>query len=386
MSCSNTEYAGFSCPLASFNKPLAETIASEYGRSVLSVFRERFHHVFSKTGLDDLFSMLLHADLPFELAWSSDLGNLYRVIRSGDEDQAMRNAAAFALMAGAKGFGSKWQLELNKATQFFWDDWALPRCDKLTVISSDANASIKLSLNGDQTQIFFRRSFEGWKCQTQAVRLPSFGSGKHRLVLLPRNATLDSEVFNDVNAVALETFSPAVIEVLTQTLDRLEEHLPHYYDWVVRIIRRVVVLHTGRNELYSGSPEHQYGTILISDNSRVLSVAEMLIHETSHQYLELLNKLGPTVDPRHTELYYSPVKQCDRPLDKILLAYHAFANVMLFYRGVSECGLADSRFEKFQNVLNDELRQLEQPLLENDAILPMGRALVDPLIERRVCQ
>jgi hypothetical protein len=29
---------------------------------------------------------------------------------------------------------------------------------------------------------------------------------------------------------------------------------------------------------------------------------------------------------------------------------------------------------------------LEQPLLDNDAILPIGRALVKPLIERSVCQ
>ena len=384
----NQEYIGFSCPLESFNEPLAQMIASEYARSVRGVFVERFAHLFSNTGLDDLFSRLLYADLPFELAWSSDLGNLYKVTRSGDEDQAMKNAAAFALMAGAKGFGGEWQLELSNATKFFWDDWALPDCDQLTVIGSDANASIKLSLDGAQTQVFFERSLDGWKCQTpsRAVRLPSFGSGKRRLVLLPRYATLDQGVFQDVNALALETFPPSLIEVLTQALDLLEDHLPHYFDWVVRIIRRVIVLHAVPNVLHSGSPENQHGTILISDNSRALSVAEMLIHESSHQYLELLNKLGPTVDPGHTQLYYSPAKQCDRPLHKILLAYHAFANVMLFYRGVAECGLADSRFAKFQNLLNDELRQLEQPLLDNDSILPIGRALVKPLIERSVCQ
>ena len=381
-------YTGFSCPLESFDESLAQTIAGEYARSVLGIFAERFAHLFSKNGLDDLFSSLIHTDLPLELAWSSDLGNLYKATKSGDEDQAMKNAAAFALMAGAKGFGGEWRLELSKATKFFWDDWALPVCDKLTVISSDASASIKLSLDGDQTQVSFVRSLDGWKCETpeRAVRLPSFGSGKHRLVLLPGYATLDHGVFKDVSALALETFSPALIEVLTQALDLLEEHLPHYFNWVVRIIRRVVVLHAGPNVLHSGSPENQHGMILISDNSRVLSVAEMLIHESSHQYLELLNKLGPTVDPGHTELYYSPAKQCDRPLHKILLAYHAFANVMLFYRGVAECGIGDSRSAKFQNVLNDELRQLEQPLLENDAILPIGRALVKPLIERSVCQ
>ena len=318
-----TEYTGFSCPLESFNEPLAQTIASEYARSVLTIFVERFAPVLSKHGLDDLFFRLLNTDLPFELAWSSDLGNLYKAARLGDEDQALKNAAAFALMAGA--------------------------------------------------------SLDGWKCQT------SFGSGKRRLVLLPGHA-LDSEAFHGVDVQALETFPPTLIQTLTQALDLLEEHLPHYFDWVVRIIRRVVVLQAGPNVLHSGSPEHQYGTILISDNSRPLSVAEMLIHEASHQYLELLNKLGPTVDPNHTKLYYSPAKQCDRPLHKILLAYHAFANVMLFYRGVAECGLADSRSAKFQNLLNDELRQLEQPLRDNEAILPLGRALVEPLIERSVCQ
>ena len=383
-------YTGFSCPLESFDESLAQTIANEYARSVLGIFVERFAHLFSKNGLDDLFSSLLHADLPFELAWSSDLGNLYQATRLGDEDHAMKTAAAFALMAGAKGFGGEWQLELSKATEFFWDDWVLPGCDKLTVINRDANALIKLSLDSDQTQVSLVRRLDGWKCQTpaRAVRLPSFGSGRRQLVLLPRSAALESGLFRDVDfaAAALETFSPALIETLTPALDLLEEHLPHYFDWVVRVIRRVAVLHFERNVLHSGNHEHQYGTIHISDNSRVLSLAEMLIHEASHQYLELLNKLGPTVDPGHTELYYSPAKQCDRPLHKILLAYHAFANVMLFYRGVAECGLADSSFAKFQNVLNDELRQLEQPLLDNDAILPIGRALVEPLIERSVCQ
>jgi hypothetical protein len=383
-------FTGFSCPLEPFDESLAQMIAGEYARSVLAVFVERFSQVLSKNGLHDLFSGLLNADLPLELAWSSELGNLYRATRLVDEDHALKTAAAFALTAGAKGFGSEWQLEFSSANKFYWDDWALPVCDKLTVISSDANALIKLSLDGDQTEVSFVRSLDGWECQTptRALRLPSFGSGKRRLVLLPRSAALDSGLFRDVDfaAEALENFSPDLIETVTSALDFLEDHLPHYFDWVVRIIRRVAVLHFERNVLASGNHEHQYGAIHISDNSRVLSVAEMFIHEASHQYFELLNKLGPTVDPTHTELYYSPVKQCDRPLHKILLAYHAFANVMLFYRGVAERGLTDSSSAKFQVVLNDELRQLEQPILKSDAILPIGRALVGSLIERRVCE
>ena len=320
-------YTGFSCPLEPFDETLAQTIAGLYARSVLDLFIERFAEVLSKNGLYDLFSCLLNADLPLELAWSLELGQLYNAAQSGDEDHALKSGAAFALIADPNG--------------------AAP------------------------------------------VRsLPSFGNGNRQLVLVPREAALESGVFHDADdaAEALDTFSPALIEVLTETFELLAEHLPHYFDWVVRIIRRVAITHSDHHVLRSGSHPNRHGTIHISDNLRVLSVAEMLIHEASHQYLELLTKLGPTVDPNHTELYYSPAKKCNRPLDKILLAYHAFANVMLFYRHVAECGLADSYHAKFQNALKDELRQLEQPLVENEAILPIGRALIDPLIERSVCQ
>lgn len=383
-------YTGFSCPFEPFDESLAQTIAGEFARSVLGVFVERFAQVLSKKGLDGLFSDLMAADLPLELAWSAELGNLNGATRLRDEDHALKSAAAFALLASARGLSGEWELELSKPAKLFWDDWALPGCDKLRVSSDGANATIHLSLNGEETQVLFVQSSDGWKCQTPelAVHLPSFGSGTRRLVLLPRDAALDSGFFRDADdaAAALETFSPALLAIFTEALDMLEKHVPHYFDWVVRIIRRVAVLHSEQDLLRSGSHENQYGTIHISDNLRVLSLAEMLIHEASHQYLELLRKLGPTVDPGTTKLYYSPVKQCDRPLHKILLAYHAFANVMLFYRDVDECGLTDDYFLNLQNVLNDELRQLEQPLIGNNAILPIGKALVDPLIKRSVCQ
>jgi hypothetical protein len=383
-------YTGFSCPFEPFDESLAQTIAAEYARSILGVFVERFAQVLSKNGFSSLFSDLMDEDLPLELAWSSDLGNLKHATRLRDEDHAMKSAAAFVLLAGANGFSGQWQLEFSKPANFFWDDWAFPGCDNLMVMSDGETARINLSLAGEHTQLSFVRSSDRWECQTpeRAVRLPSFGSGTRRLVLLPRDAALDSGFFRDADDAtpALQTFSPDLIEILTKALDLLEAHVPQYFDWVVRIIRRVVVLHSEQDLLRSGSHENQYGTIHISDNLRVLSLSEMLIHEASHQYLELLTKLGPTVDPQHKKLYYSPVKQCDRPLHKILLAYHAFANVMLFYRDAAACGLADSYFKNLQNVLNDELNQLEQPLIKNEAILPIGKALIEPLIERSVCQ
>jgi HEXXH motif-containing protein len=387
-------YTGFSCPYEPFDEPFTQMIAGEHARSVLEVFIKQFGGALARSGggLDAVFSELLATDLPFELAWSSDLGNLYGATRLGEDERGLKAAAAFALMAGARGFPCEWELSLAEPTALLWDDWALPECDVVGAVCDGAVARLTLSTGGGQRTIPFRWRADGrgWECEVpgQAARLPAFGSGVRRLTLLPGSAALSSGFFRDPNdaASALETFSPAVMETLTSALDLLERHIPHYFEWVMRVIRRVVVLHSEQDLLRSGSHENQYGTIHISDNLRVLSVAEMFVHEASHQYLELLRKLGPTVDPSHKGLYYSPVKQCDRPLPKILLAYHAFANVMLYYRELSERGLADDYFDNMRDVLADELRQLELPLVGGDAITPIGRALVNPLIGRGICQ
>jgi hypothetical protein len=386
-------YTGFSCPYEPFDESFAQMIAGEYARSVLDVFVERFGGALSRTGgLDAIFSGLLGADLPFELAWSSEMGNLYGATRLRDEGLALKKAAAFALMAGAQGFPGAWKLTSTQFAALCWDDWVLPECDGLGVDCDGSGARLTLSLRGERSQISFARRADGsgWECAApgQAVRLPAFGSGARRLVLLPGSAALAGGFFRDAEdrSSALESFPPPVSETLTSALDLLEQHIPHYFEWVTRVIRRVVVLHSEQDLLRSGSHENQYGTIHISDNLRVLSVAEMFVHEASHQYLELLRKLGPTVNSAHKQLYYSPVKQCDRPLHKILLAYHAFANVMLYYSELSARGLADDYFDNMRNVLADELRQLELPLVGSDAITLIGRALVEPLIERGIFQ
>jgi HEXXH motif-containing protein len=58
---------------------------------------------------------------------------------------------------------------------------------------------------------------------------------------------------------------------------------------------------------------------------------EMLVHEASHQYYEIADWLAPLTNGTDTALYYSPFKRAERPIDRLLTAYHAFANVLLLY-------------------------------------------------------
>src|SRR6266852_5178334 len=111
----------------------------------------------------------------------------------------------------------------------------------------------------------------------------------------------------------------------------------------------------------------------------------MLVHEATHLYFHLLCSVGNVDDSSDSTLYYSPIKRQGRPIRAILLAYHAFANVVLFYRLCQEKGLSDDGYCRQQeNDLLPQLKQLEASLHTTRALTPLGLALWEPLAER-VC-
>jgi len=66
-----------------------------------------------------------------------------------------------------------------------------------------------------------------------------------------------------------------------------------------------------------------------------------------------------------------------------LLAYHAFANVLLFYRECRSHGVGDPEFCELQEREYQRcLEALQRPLHTTRALTPLGRALFEPLAAR----
>ncbi len=74
------------------------------------------------------------------------------------------------------------------------------------------------------------------------------------------------------------------------------------------------------------------------------ALAETFVHEASHQHLNIVRRLGPVVNRTDAGLYYSPLKGSARPIEAILVAYHAVANMLLFYRDCLSSGIEDSGY------------------------------------------
>ena len=179
----------------------------------------------------------------------------------------------------------------------------------------------------------------------------------------------------------LGNFDQRSLDQFNSAFEFLQEHLPEYYAWVSQMtteltpIRRPAV-----NTIGSSSSDWRWGGLNIAQPASISETVEMLIHEASHQYYYMLNAFGPMVS-QDAGKYYSPLKKCQRPLDRILLGYHAFANASLAFEKLVEQGFGEL-IEDRKECVDEYMQELLVPLESEAGLAPMGLALYRPLREK----
>jgi HEXXH motif-containing protein len=78
-------------------------------------------------------------------------------------------------------------------------------------------------------------------------------------------------------------------------------------------------------------------------------------------------------------LFFSPSVGKDRPLDRILLAYHAFANVLIFYATISERGYRNTWMTNRAKGLRNDVEILQAHLTKAQGLSELGLAIFLPL-------
>jgi len=129
-------------------------------------------------------------------------------------------------------------------------------------------------------------------------------------------------------------------------------------------LRRVSTTHT-----QSASSRQLPGLVYITLKDEV-QILEALIHETAHQHLFMVEVAGPLVDPSHTEAYSSPLREDERPLLGVLLAYHALAYMCALYKDAVRSDLApQTRFNRELHATRAKLLDAEATLVSNQQFL-----------------
>lgn len=373
---------GFAAPLHPLSQQLCESAVGEYAKGYLRLFLDRFgdHVVSASDGLVPLLERGLATRLQFDTAWDIAFANVRRAALASatiGPSEAVRVGAAAGLRMICGGMRGRFTVTLGEASAHRVDHWLISAAD--TVEAEGTADRVRLVFRrsaGKQTVL--RRSQDGrWRGEG-ALALSTVPMDRNHCVLLPPEAwqALDGG----------EQFTPAEVSPSTvrsslrRSIALLEAKSPRYLRWVDRVLRGVMPCKGSANQLRSGSDFNLPGIVQVSFPASAAAHAEMLVHECSHLYFQILARLGDVDDGSDETLYYSPVKQMGRRIDRILLAYHAFANVMLFYRDCLESGIDDDGYcERNAAATIPQLTQLDQALRTTKALTPLGRALYEPL-------
>lgn len=123
----------------------------------------------------------------------------------------------------------------------------------------------------------------------------------------------------------------------------LEQTAPCYLAWIKPLFRGMGPgpLVDG-NRRQSGSFSWHPGVFSCGFPLSTPFLAEVIVHEMSHQHFMLADSVVPLVKAgRKEELYFSSFKGKNRNIEKILLTFHAVANMVLFWHDFIH-GLGDT--------------------------------------------
>ncbi len=376
----------FACPQVPSNDWTAAAIVVTHSAAAVEMLLERQRDVIQRRtqGVMELLQTWLATRIDFETAWDLSFGRVLRALES-DEVDAVDVLAEVALGLMAQGRPGRWVATLCEERRLCWERrWLLPAASEISVDSDGTAATLGSKMRDGKWSITFHRDAAGWLTEG-AKRLIQVGARRPITLFSSEAVPRDMIVEDDFHSIfEFPPITPAVAQSFSAGLEILDRYAPEYLEWVERVLRGVLVCRCCQDSrTRSSSWMHAPGIVLVSWSANPIEIAEMLVHESCHQYFYLVSRLGAVVDGSDTQEYYSPAVQRNRPLSKILIGYHAFANVLLFYRTLLRNGLAGHPYcGPIEARLTAELEALEQPLRDNQALTSIGLDLCQPLMER----
>jgi HEXXH motif-containing protein len=359
---------------------VAEAIAVREGRAILERFLDRYGHRLRLRG-HGLAEALEGATstLTLRSAWDPWAGAVARSLER-DDPAPERTAMLAALHLAASGdAAAPWSCVLYEPAPLRFGRWLLPPVELVTLLAD--GEGVRVAARGAWGELEVTADGGGDPVGA-AELLPAVGEPEP-LSLLPAAEPGIGFPPADEGAAVPGRVPPEAAESVALSLALIGRAAPAYRRWVGWGLRDGVVVPAGPGSPRAGASADWPGLVFLSAPHDPAALAELLVHEATHQYLQLASRVGPVDDGSDQDAYRSPLEGMERPLSRLLAAYHAFGNVALVLWGFVEAGV-DQRGRAADRLaaLLPALRTTEVHLWQNPALTPAGRALLDPLLAR----
>jgi hypothetical protein len=382
-------YEGFASPHTGVNNgPLLETLVVGHGRHVVEQFLERNISRLNQQGkgLAPALAAWLQCEPAYDAVCNFSFGDMHASLLLDEPGEEDRCATALAIHLHAFGLEGEWHHQLVKPSNFFFDRWMLPPCDAVKVSAAVDRVLIDTRTTDGWKQTTFQRGMSGWDSDTaQGVMLMNRSGLRCRVLpaeYLPSASPARMLAKGLYDGDSRDTDTSIVVKTGVAAVDLLSQFAGVYLPWVEEVIKDLIPLPPRPGILHSASGKLAPGIISVTNQHLSCALAEQLVHEATHQHLYQLGKLGPMDDGTDMELYFSPFRNMGRPIFYILFAYHAFANVLLYYRTALANGMSeDEPGITDQKKLKADLLICEKALETTHALTPLGCAIWEPLRE-----
>jgi HEXXH motif-containing protein len=367
-------------PTVSADFAAVNEIVCEYGRALTTLFLERHAATLQQScpGIIDFLGSWRDSEISFDSAWDASLGSLRTAMVSPSIDP-VTCAARFAAYLCSNGVPGAWQARFPEPRRVKWGNLLLPSSREVKVSGGhDSFAVAVVDAAAQLLDLNLRRTPQGWQAR-HSQQLPNCILLGHDVRFLAEDG-LDCIDLPQPDGELSRLPSDEILDMCRQTVGLMRCYAPSYLRWVDKVLRYVIPLKGGDNRLRSCSNSDLPGIVEISFPSRCISIAEMFVHEASHQYFHIARRLEAVHDGSDNRLFHSPVKGTGRPIDAILLAFHAFGNVVLFYRLCIEAGLDDNGYCTDNAARHlAELEIMRSHLQSSRALTEVGALLWRPL-------
>ena len=362
--CAVDEFRALSNPYEGNTRRTASLLASTVCTETLQLFMERFG-VGLALGSDQCLALssFFAPGNPFSHYWTPAIPTC--LLSALNEKRLPPSSALLDLLVHATllGIEGSFKVKLTGARRINWGDIS---------VLLEGSVGI-LSQNGDK------------RLQNKEHCYPLLLDERKHFMLHEGNVIClltqqNCPSWYTVDVPLVGQLEPRVIGYLSAALDLLFASAPEYYSWVTEIVKHIAIIDAPDERLHSCSSLLCWGAIAVSPCTSPLRTCEMLVHEASHQYFHLLSRLFPPVE--QDAEFYSPLKNKLRPLSKLMLGYHAFANVYLFYR---KCASVDALHTEVLGLLPQvasDLDAMSEPIADQSHWNDFARFVIAPLIHR----
>ena len=170
------------------------------------------------------------------------------------------------------------------------------------------------------------------------------------------------------------------VEMLRECHQLIETFLPEIREEIRLFVRQYVPVGYHAQRHFSASYQEAIGTIYLTLHPQLMTMAEAVVHEFSHNKLNALFELDGVLENAFHPLYKSPVRPDPRPLHGIVLAVHAFQPIAHMYERMiaAEHPLSKSPafHQRFEQIVAGN-HEGATVVLENGVPTPIGAGLLD---------